>query len=239
MRPIGISTGALAKGDFQNGLKIARDKALNVIELSALRWEELPVLVEALPQLDLKSFSYVSVHAPSRIESQAEYSVVSLLEKVVQRKFPVVVHPDTITRFELWKDFGSLLCIENMDNRKTIGRRVAELEAIFQKLPKASFCFDIGHACQVDPTMSEAASILRNFVQRLKQVHVSEVTTRSKHGRLTLASIHAFNKVHYLIPDSVPLILETPVSARQISQEIGTVRQALPTHKASVLSRAV
>src|SRR5689334_4046717 len=54
MKPIGFSTGALAKGDFATGLSVQRDvPRIDAVELSALRDHELPLLVDAIPSLDL------------------------------------------------------------------------------------------------------------------------------------------------------------------------------------------
>ena len=142
-----------------------------------------------------------------------------------------MLHPDTISDFGPWREFGALICIENMDKRKPVGRSAAELAGIFAQLPDATFCFDIGHARQFDPTMTEAWLILREFGPRLRQVHVSEVNTRSKHDRLSYASILAFQEVAQLIPEGVPLILETPVPGADIEEEIARVREALPVKR--------
>jgi hypothetical protein len=115
-----------------------------------------------------------------------------------------------------------------MDKRKPIGRTAQELASIFQKLPEATLCFDIGHARQVDPTMTESYLILRQFGPRLRQVHVSEVNTRSKHDVLSYASILAFQEVADLIPLEVPLILETPLIESEMQSEIEKVDSALP-----------
>jgi len=79
--------------------------------------------------------------------------------------------------------------------------------------------------------MTEAWLILREFGSRLRQVHVSEVNTRSKHDRLSYASILAFQEVAHLIPESVPLILETPVPEGDIEEEIARAREALPVKR--------
>src|SRR5438132_11982217 len=99
---------------------------------------------------------------------------------------------------------------------------------MFSEFPDASFCCDLGHARQVDPTMAEATTILQRFGDRLVQLHVSEVNTKSSHDPLSIASIKAFNKIYQLIPDSVPVILETPVQPNDIEAEIAHVRSALP-----------
>jgi hypothetical protein len=227
MRKVGFSTGALAKGDFARAIGMLQQAGVSLIELSALRQNELQPLVEALPDLNLSSFSYVSVHAPSRIDGGTEKSVLALLDIFVQRGLPIIIHPDAIQDFSAWRSIGSLLLVENMDLRKRTGRTAAELSEIFSKLPDAALCLDLGHARQVDSTMSEATLILGKFGSRLKQLHISEVNTMSHHESLSLSAIRAFNKVSHLIPDDCPLILETPVRPEEIQKEVDHARHAL------------
>ena len=160
MRRIGFSTGALARGDFRAALAILRRHKVTIVELSALRIEDLAPLIAALPSLDLERFSFVSVHAPSRFDRDCEQWVVEQLSVLVQGGFPVIVHPDIIVEPERWSSLGSKLVIENMDKRKPVGRTVSELREVFGLLPAARFCFDIGHARQVDPSMTEASLLL-------------------------------------------------------------------------------
>ena len=198
------------------------------VELSALREEELEPLLGALESLQLSNFKYVSIHAPSQFSKLSERIIRDRLSKELWRQWPIVVHPDAVTDFSMWREFGSLLCIENMDKRKPVGRSKRELCHIFDELPEASLCFDIGHARQFDPTMTEAYLILREFGSRLRQVHVSEVNARSKHDRLSYASILAFQEVAEMIPSDIPLILETPVETFEIKAEIEKVEHAFP-----------
>ena len=142
--------------------------------------------------------------------------------------WPIVLHPDTIHDFSAWRVFGRQLAIENMDRRKPIGRTLEELNLIFEKLPDAMLCFDIGHARQCDTTMTEAYRILRAYSNRLCQVHVSEVNTASRHDPLSFAAILAFAEVANLIPCSVPVILESRVTQDQIEAEIEKAQKALP-----------
>jgi hypothetical protein len=228
MRLIGFSTGALAYADFRSGLGMVHRKRLPAIELSALRQNELMPLLDALPTLDLSGFNYLSIHAPSQFEPELEGALWQRLLDKTWREWPIVVHPDTLHDFSLWRELGSAICVENMDKRKPVGRSARELSSIFRQLPDASLCFDIGHARQYDPTMTEAYLILREFGERLRQVHVSEVNTRSRHDPLSYASILAFQAVAHLIPAHVPLILETPVKEDDIEIEIAKVREALP-----------
>lgn len=229
MRPIGFSTGALALGDFWRALGILeRHPAVQVVELSALRETELEPLVAALDRLNLTQFTCVAFHAPSAIGRANEAHVVELLGKVAARGWPIVVHPDAINEWALWRQFGELLCVENMDKRKPIGRSRAELHACFDRLPRASLCLDLGHARQVDPTMTEAYLILRDFKDRLRHVHLSEVSTDSRHDRLSYTASLAFREVAPFIPAGVPVLLETPIDEAQLALELRRARDALP-----------
>lgn len=239
MRPIGLSTGALAYEDFRLGLAMTRTAGCTAVELSALRQPELFPLLDSLASLDLAGFEYISIHAPSQFEPTWEALAWTRLREECWRDWPIIVHPDALFDFSLWREFGALLCVENMDKRKPIGRTVRELNLIFDQLPEASFCFDIGHARQCDPTMTEAYLMLREFGSKLRQVHVSEVNTRSKHDLLSYASILAYHDVAHLIPTNVPLILETPVAENQIEAEIAKVREALPLKCQTIVARHI
>ena len=227
MKCIGFSTGALARGDFRHALQMLSGKNVNAVELSALRQEELAPLVQQLGQLDLSRFQYISFHAPSAIEQSFEPIALELLKQVAARNWPIIVHPDAIYAPSDWARLGDCLCIENMDKRKPIGQTAADLARFFDILPNASLCFDIGHARQVDPTMSEAWAILQRFRDRIKQLHVSEVNTESKHDPLSLESILAFQKVSHLVPADVPIILESRAEESEINDEIETALAAL------------
>lgn len=239
MRPFGFSTGALAKGDFRRALQMLSDKDTDVIELSTLRQSELPELLCGIADLDLSTFSYVSIHAPSAIQAGTEREVTKQLRALVNRDWPIVIHPDAIEDFSLWASFGEQLCVENTDLRKSTGQTTSVLEDVFALLPKASFCCDLGHARQVDPTMSEATEMLRGFRSRLRQLHVSEVSAKSKHDRLSLASISAFEKIFHLIPDNVPVILESPILLEEVEAELANARKALPSQRHKPVLRAV
>lgn len=237
MRSIGFSTGALARDDFRRALQMLADKDVNAVELSALRQHELAPLVEQLGQLELAHFRYISFHAPSAIERSFESIALDLLSKVAARNWPIIVHPDAMHTPSAWACLGDCLCIENMDKRKPIGQTATDLAKFFDALPNASLCFDIGHARQVDPTMSEAWAILQRFRNKIKQLHVSEVNTQSKHDPISLESILAFQKVSHLLPAEAPIILESRVEEPAINGEIQSALAALsPASRLAIAS---
>ncbi len=230
MRPIGFSTGAIAKGDFRRAVQLLRDFHLDSVELSALRISELKPLIRALPELDLLSFKFVSIHAPSQFDRKSEQMVVEELVNHSQA-FPVVVHPDVVFTPHLWKQLGGRLLVENMDKRKPIGRTVSELVCLFQELPGARFCFDVGHARQVDPSMTEAVLILRELGHRLAEVHISEVNTSSRHDPISTSAARAFQSIANYIPEHIPIIIESLIDEGQsdIRTELDSAREALRT----------
>jgi hypothetical protein len=214
MGVVGYSTGALAPGDVPGALALLRGGRARAVELSALRTAELGPLLSALPGLDLSGFAYVSLHAPSRFAREEEGGIADALAAfVVPRGVRVVLHPDAIHDASLWRRLGAALAIENMDRRKPLGRTLLELGRVFDALPEASFCFDVGHAHQVDRTMNDAYFLLRGLGARLSQVHVSEVDTRGRHEPLSRSAVAAFRKVAAWVPQGVPILVEAPPGA--------------------------
>ena len=201
----------------------------DAVELSAFRASELPQLVtcvEAIAQ-SVSHFRHVSVHAPSRFEAEDEAAIVGMLRDLVAWGWPIVVHPDVVQTPVLWRGLGSMLWVENMDKRKPIGRTAMELAKVFGEFPDAGLCFDVAHARQVDPSMVEAFRILRMHGHRVRQIHVSEVGTSSRHTRLTPSGLRDLNRIVHLLSPRVPVILESPVVPQAIGAEIAAARSVL------------
>lgn len=224
MRPIGFSTGALAKGDFRRGLQLqAGFSGINAIELSALRDRELHPLVDSVATLDLSPFSYVSFHAPSRLERLSEDELIVALMKLPEN-WPVVVHPEVLLDPAKWQALGSRLCLENMDGRKSKGRTPAEMRELLTMFPEATFCLDLGHARQIDPTMGVALSMLSEFSHRLVELHVSEVGPAGEHLPVRTLAGDAFRRLAHRIPLNCAVIIESVVSPDSMQRELDTVR---------------
>jgi hypothetical protein len=237
MRIIGFSTGAIARGDFRSALEILRQKRVRAIELSALREVELLPLINSLESFDLRPFEYVALHAPSELANLDEASLIDRLQVVKARSIPIVVHPDIIRDISLWRELGDYLCIENMDRRKKTGRTCRELAFYLESLPEASWCFDIGHAHQVDPTMSEAVQMLRDFRLRLKHLHVSSVNSSGGHEAITYGIGLAFKRVLHLVPSDAPIILEACISFDEIEAELSRAAEIFDSPDSKVPSQ--
>src|SRR5258708_927405 len=103
MRPIGFSTGAIAKADYRRAIAELLHSQVRVIEVSALRRWELPVLIADFEHLQLRDFDFVSFHAPSRFRVAEERAVIDELDRIAAFGVPIVTHPDVIFTVSEWK----------------------------------------------------------------------------------------------------------------------------------------
>lgn len=221
--PLGFSTGSLSPGNARQALSMLSHHATTAIELSALRTSELDEVLEVATTTDWSAFRYVSFHAPSKFNDVTEAQVLRKLEPIINKHWPIIVHPDAITDWNAWHKLGSLVTIENMDGRKPNGRTVEELTPIFAKLPQAKFCYDIGHAAQIDPTMKLAGELITAFGDRLVEVHLSVVDDAFSHQPLTMKSMKTFTPVLQQLPGSPAIILETPVDEATMMEQLRLV----------------
>jgi len=226
MNPIGFSTGALALGDFRTALKFLSGKPVSAVELSALRIHELPALLDAVPSLTLNQFEYIALHIPSAFSDSEEAEIVQLLNRA-PAEWKLILHPDTIHNPERWSRFGDRLVLENTDRRKPDGRSADELTKWFQRLPNAKLCLDLAHAQQWDTTMAEAYFLLKTHAGRLCQIHISQLDSASHHYPLSMSSVRAFSEIAWLIPDNIPIIIESRVSPEEMEREIEAVQKIM------------
>jgi hypothetical protein len=225
-RLFGFSTGAIAFGDFRHALRMLERVDVNAVELSALRLNELQPLVESLDTLALQRYEYVSLHAPGKFSSEEEPAVVQQLMRVADRGWYVIVHPDSLINYRLWLPLQERLCFENMDKRKPIGRTASELWPLFDRFKNAHFCFDIGHAHQIDRTMTEACVIAQKFKHKMRQIHVSEVNTRSEHVAISATLEFALSKVIQAVDETAPVIIESVIPESRIANELACIKEA-------------
>lgn len=237
MKDIGFSTGALLNGDWEKAFKIAKKCNIETIEISALRESEFNTLFNEMMVINTDRFKRVYFHAPSQLIKISEKDLVKNLIKLTKKDMKIVIHPDIIDDYSLWERFGTHLFIENMDNRKSIGRTADELNTIFKKLPKANMCFDIGHARNVDRTMNVAKLIVDRFHEKIKMIHLSEVDMFGKHRSISLMAKLSFQSILIRLIPNCPIILEIPITREEdLKNELKQTRYYLD-HLKQDLSR--
>ncbi|MDQ8199378.1 hypothetical protein QEH56_14525 [Pelagicoccus enzymogenes] len=230
---VGFSTGALEKGDYRKAVSWLQNESVDSVELSALRYDELEPLVQDLDSLPLGGFRHISFHAPSSFEQEQEKHVVDLLGNVHKRGWNIVVHPDVIYRPRLWSHFGEQLLIENMDQRKPVGRNIRELERWFEELPKARLCLDVAHARQMDTTLSLLINIFRRFIDRIAEVHISELDSNYRHRPMSRTAVNDFKRLAPGLKRSIPIIIESGLGGKRATlrkEELQLAREATRTN---------
>lgn len=223
---VGFSTGALTRGDFLAALDMLASRRLDAVEISALRLQELPALVEALPALDLRPYKHVSVHAPSKFDPSEEARLVATLAAIAHRVHGIVVHAEALHDVRRWRALGTKVLIENADIRKRVGRTAAEMSRILEELPEARVCFDLAHVHQIDFSLVEARRMLRAFGDRIGQIHISQLDNACHHEALTHAVGDQFRKIASLLPETA-VIIESCVPAAAIDSQVELVRACM------------
>jgi hypothetical protein len=179
--PTGMSTGVFnhLRCSWPELVAEACNVSTYAVELSALSEDELPGLITYLAGKPRLPFRYVSVHAPVKNRELNDAEGARLLLQLPLWVRSIVTHPDALLEFAPYRELGTRLVVENMDDRKSTGRTGDELDEIFDELPDAGFCLDVAHAHSIDSTMGVADELLNRFRSRLRQVHLSSL----RHGR--------------------------------------------------------
>ena len=142
---------------------------------------------------------------------------MKLLKRVSRRGWNIVVHPDVIHQPHLWKCFGEQLLIENMDQRKSMGRTVEELEKLFEEFPDARLCLDVAHARQMDTTLSLLGRIIKRFVDRIAEIHISELDSNYCHQPMSIMAVRDFQHFAPKLNEKIPVIIESALEGSKAS----------------------
>jgi sugar phosphate isomerase/epimerase len=223
-RPFGFSTGSLDPHNPAEAIARAIRLGTRAIELSALRVDELTAISRAKREIDLSSFVWISLHAPSRYTAEIESRIADELSEISAGEHPVVVHPDAIHDFRLWTRFGKRLLIENMDKRKLRGRLAKDFFSYFEALPEARLCLDVAHVRQVDASFVEGYKFLREFGDRLAEIHISEISSDSRHSRLSMHDSF-LREFLTLVPNDIPVIIESVLNGTTAEAELSSVEK--------------
>ena len=141
-----------------------------------------------------------------------------------------MIHPPYLYTTDVWRQFGNDLCIENMDQRQ-YGQTKYEMKQIFKRFPEASFCFDIAHTRQLDPSMDEGRKIIKTFNSKCREVHISEVRQDNRHITISPECANDFKKISHLIPEQdsegnpTIIIIESMIPFYSIPWELNIVEE--------------
>lgn len=176
---LGFSTGIFypSESDIKQCIQAISTVETDHLELNFGSPEELiypdPEFLELVGVFKSKS-----IHAPFkniRYSQKFEREVDLLLNIAEKIRTDVILfHPDTVEDFDwLYNKVGSLIAYENMDNRKSFGNKIEELETLFVKYPSVSWHCDVNHLFTMDPTLKITQDFHTAFKNRLYGYHLS------------------------------------------------------------------
>lgn len=73
--------------------------------------------------------------------------------------------------------------------------------------------------------MTVAIEMLKRFGRRLRQLHVSDVGTFGEHRPIGYLTRLSFQVVAKMIPEDVPIIIESIVGQEAMAREVQTTRE--------------
>jgi hypothetical protein len=181
MGPLGFSTGAFH--NFLNPVSretidICLSFKLDAIEISCMRAEDIEQLRGLYEEGLSPYFSHISLHAPTRKIKYGDNSVcLSVLEKIWEAHLhldfnAVIIHPDLVEDFSVFKDCPLPIAFENMDCRKIFGRNPEDFEFIFN-LIDSKLVLDLNHCYTNDISLELARKFKQDFNDRICEYHLS------------------------------------------------------------------
>ncbi|MEI6378978.1 MAG: hypothetical protein WCO55_04935 [Candidatus Falkowbacteria bacterium] len=224
MKRIGLSTGMYYK--FFSSLEPGVIKRCHDISTSALEiccvggicdkgfW------LDDLPAELLSDIDFLSIHAPSSHISYGDnrfsYDILDALQRAWDKLTldHIVFHPDTIKDWNIFRSYDFNIAIENMDNRKAFGTKPGQLQEVFDKID-CGFVLDLNHCYSNDQSMLLADSFLKEFSDRLVEIHISGYT--SYHEMLHQTKQEAIER--YLGMLDAPIIIESVCTATYQAQD--------------------
>ena len=158
---------------------------VNAIELSP-GGDKNKIDIEEKDLDNLSDFEYVSLHLPNDTGELLQ-DMLSFVERWKHIFKTIVVHPDIFSKDGFFdytpiKDFELPFAFENMDPKKTTGQDKESLNQAFDDFYSqmgydAGFVLDVNHSFLVDPSGKLQDSLLEDFGNRLKEIHISSYIT--------------------------------------------------------------
>ncbi len=151
---------------------------VNTLELHCINEETLDYILEYRLRFatNIKS---VSLHAPTMKikydDSEKSHRVLRKIE-LVCAKYNIrnaVFHPDLVLDWDVLNDYTNIpVSIENMDDRKKIGRTIEDIEGVLRKYD-FGLTLDLQRCFVNDKIMQLAQDFQNKFENRIVEYHVS------------------------------------------------------------------
>jgi hypothetical protein len=203
-RLIGFSTGFLwhtYSRASKTVIRECRDMGCNAIALHC-PIEEF-YLMDMLEQDDLKDFDFVSFHSPCGIENLNILNRIQGFHNKLQFD-AVTIHPNEIRNWNDLKSYNIPFSIENMDEKKKIGRTLESMKKIMSQ-NDYNVTLDINHCYVNDPTLKLAEDLWDEFKGRISHFHLSGY--EKSHDPLIVTKQTSF--IDFMKNKDRPIIIES------------------------------
>jgi hypothetical protein len=179
MKPIGFTHGALHRLHdvySADNLTLFKNCGCTGIEANCHTPAEIDKLEKIIEYFN--GFNRVSLHMPVGLvyrNDDETYNILSRLEKIYRKIGAelAVVHPDLVEDWKVFDGFAMNWAIENMDDRKTNFKNIADLQDFFALHDNWRLVLDVGHCKSNDPTMALADQFKKIFQNRIAEIHLS------------------------------------------------------------------
>ncbi|MFA6098802.1 MAG: hypothetical protein WCV50_03440 [Patescibacteria group bacterium] len=183
----GFSTGDLH--DYMEPKQaIAEFKKIGcrAVELGFVRKERIEAgELAAITEEDLAGFDYVSLHAPRMdyADNQETFKIFQAISETHKLRplDVVVIHPDNVIDIDIFDDLPFPVGFENMDKAKNFGKKPEDLSKLLTLNTLFRFILDVNHIWDNDPTMKLAADFIKEFSERLSEIHISGLDSENVH----------------------------------------------------------
>lgn len=232
---IGFSTGCFYKTKIKpislDCFKIIKSTEASAIEINCIDINNLYRFSKITKTYLLKNFSYISLHAPAKnfyyrdnLKSRSILELIFKLNKEIELNC-VIIHPDKVLNWKLFKNYPLNFAVENMDARKKTGKTAKSLTPILKKT-NFKMTLDLNHCFTNDTSMRLAKNFIKKYENKIAQAHVSGYI--ESHQPLYLTKQTQILKPIKCLTNNFPIIVESVFSKpKEIYKEYKFVKSQL------------
>ena len=220
---LGFSTGVLYRQmTTKQALKVMQKLECRVVEIGLVRKDYIDQgWLSELKGKDLKSFQYVSLHAP-RLDYGDNDETKDLFKQInnlhAQRPLDLVVfHPDDVKDIEVFDNVLFPVGFENMDSTKFYGRTTQDIEKLLSHNSSFRLILDVNHIKDNDPSMKLADDFYDKFGDKIVEYHLSGINSNNPH--LPLFQIQQLDIMNAIRDITIPIICEGVLTPDTVIQE--------------------
>lgn len=211
---LGFNTGKLNNLSVIEKINLFKEIGCNAIEFSVINFNDFDLIKKDIAKINPNDFSYRSLHGALKIgEEKIMYRDDQFSRDILKKtqwlcealKIELVVmHPDRVEDWSVFKNYNIPIAVENMDRNKTMGKTVGDLKNIFSNLG-VPMVLDVNHCYTIDKTMGLTKEFSDAFAARIKEIHLSGFVNYHE----MLAKTKQIEIIESIPNKNLPIIIES------------------------------